>query len=139
MENTENIKDNINLDLLPKDGERVLKELAAGNMVIARSKNEFLYIVAYNNEFHMFSHTPGAPGGGQKKFPNDEKYTATVKQITELADFMYLCEFDKSLNLYGVMFTAEDGILSMFPGENRDGDQSVEFIIPGESNEEESK
>ena len=139
MENTENIKDNINLDLLPKDGERVLRELAAGNMVVARSKNDFLYIVVYNGEFHMFSHTPGAPGGGQKTFPRDEKYTATVKQIADLADFVYLCEFEKDMNLYGVMYSAEEGILSMFPGDDRDSDKNVEFIIPGEDGTEEKQ
>ena len=135
MENIENI----NLDLLPKDSIRVLSELAAGNMIIARSKNDFLYIIAYSDEFHMFSHTPGATGGGQKTFPNNEKYQASIRQIVELADYVYLCEFDKELNLYGVMYTAEEGILSMFPGENRDQDENVEFIIPGKDGEEASQ
>ena len=135
MENIENI----NLDLLPKDSTRVLSELASGNMIIARSKNDFLYIVAYSDEFHMFSHTPGAPGGGQKTFPNDEKYQASVRQIVELADSVYLCEFDREMNLYGVIYTAEEGILSMFPGEDRDSDENVEFLIPGENGAEESQ
>ena len=121
--------ENINLDILPKDGERILQELAAGNMVIARSKNDFLYILDFDGQFHMFSHTPGAPGGGQKQFPKDEQYTATVRKLADLSDAVYMAEFDKDLNLYGVMYTAEDGILAMFPGEDRDSDGTVDFSI----------
>ena len=115
---------------------RVFSELATGNMVIARSKNDFMYILDFGGEFHMFSHTPGAPGGGQRQFPKDEKYTAAVRNIVELADYVYLCEFEASMNLYGVMYTAEEGILSMFPGENRDGDGALEFIIPDKENDD---
>ena len=119
--------ENINLDVLPKDGGRVLKELADGNMVIARSKNDFLYIIDYDGQFFMFTHTSGAPGGGQRQFPKDEKYTATVRNLAEVSDAVYVAEYDKSLNLYGVMYTAEEGILSMFPGEDRDSDGMIDF------------
>ena len=122
--------ENISLDILPKDGERMLTELAAGNMVIARSKNDFMYILDFNGQFHMFSHTPGAPGGGQRQFPKDEKYTATVRKLADLSDAVYVVEFDKSMNLYGVMSTAENAILSMFPGDDRDSDGIVDFMAP---------
>lgn len=120
--------DDISLDLLPKDGERVLKELAEGNMVVARSKNSFLYIIDMDGQFHMFMHTPGAPGGGQRQFVKDEKNTAMVKKTADLSDAMYLVGYDKSLNLYGVMYSAEEGILSMFPGEDRDDDGMIDFL-----------
>jgi len=119
--------ENINLDVLPKDGERILKELADGNMVITRSKNDFLYIIEFDEQFHMFTHTPGAPGGGQRQFPKDEKYTATVRNLANISDAVYVAEYDKNLNLYGVMYTAEEGILSMFPGDDRDNDGIVDF------------
>ena len=122
--------DKIDLNMLPKDPARALSELTSGNMVIARSKNDFLYILDFDGEFHMFSHTPGAPGGGQRQFPKDEKYTAAVRKVIDLADAVFLCEFDRSMNLYGVMYTAEEGILSMFPGADRDSDEDLEFIIP---------
>jgi hypothetical protein len=119
--------ENINLDMLPKDGARVLKELADGKMVVARSKNDFLYIIDMDGQFHMFSHTPGSPGGGQRQFPKDEKYTATVRKLAEISDAVYSVEYDKNMNLYGVMYTAEEGILSMFPGEDRNNDAMVDF------------
>jgi len=78
----------------------------------------------------MFSHTPGAPGGGQKQFPKDEKHTAIIKKIADISDTAYVVEFDKNLNLYGVMYTAEEAILSMFPGDDRDNDGVVDFSIP---------
>ncbi|MDR2615901.1 MAG: hypothetical protein LBC28_04910 [Oscillospiraceae bacterium] len=118
---------NIELDLLPQDGERALRELAAGNMVIARSGNDFLYIAELNGLFHMFTHTPGAAGGGQRQFPKNEKYTASVRKLAELSDAMYVCVFDRAMNLYGVLQSAEEGILSLFPGADRDTDADVEF------------
>jgi len=122
--------ENISLDILPKDGMRLLQELAAGNMVITRSENDFLYILDFDDQFHMFSHTTGAPGGGQRQFPKDEKHTATVRKLADISDAVYVAEFDKGLNLYGVMYTAEEGILSMFPGDDRDGDGTVDFSVP---------
>ncbi|MDR2420509.1 MAG: hypothetical protein LBD49_00195 [Oscillospiraceae bacterium] len=117
----------IELDLLPRDGERALCELAAGNMVVARSGNDFLYIIERGGQFHMFAHTPGAAGGGQKRFPKDEKYTVSVRKLAELSDAMYVCVFDPSMNLYGVLQSAEEGVLALFPGADRDGDAELEF------------
>jgi|GEM_PF-839090 len=124
---TQDQKDQITLDLLPKEGERVLAELREGHMVIARERNNFLYILERYNEYHMFSHMPGSQGGGQRRFPADEKYQASIRKLTDLADATYVCIFDESMNLYGVLQTAEEGILSMFPGEDRDADAMVEF------------
>jgi len=129
--------DRVDLDLLPKDGDRMLSELAEGNMVIARSKNDFLYILDYDGMYHLFSHTPGNPGGGQRQFPKEEQHTAMVMRLADLSDAVYVAVFDKDLNIYGVMFTAEEGILAMFPGEDRDSDGIVDFSLPddGENRE----
>lgn len=125
--------ENIDLSMLPKDGDKMLEELGHGNMVIVRSNNDFLYILDFDGKFHMFSHTPGAPGGGQKQFARDEKHIAVVRKLADLADKVFMVAFDKSMNLYGVMASAEEGILSMFPGEDRDADGDIEFILPDKS------
>ena len=122
--------ENVNLDLLPKDGERMLNELAAGNMVIARSKNDFMYILESDGVFHMFRHTPGAPGGGQRQFPKDEKHIAIIRKLADISDSVFVAEYDKSLNLYGVLCTAEEGILALFPGDDREVDGMVDFGFP---------
>ena len=122
--------ESINLELLPKDNERVLKELSEGKLIVARSKNDFIYIVAMDDLFHMFIHTPGNPDGGQKQYPIDEKNLAVVRKVVELADFIYVAEFDKEMELYSVLFTAEEAILELFPGEDRDSDGMVDFGPP---------
>ena len=119
--------ENINLDLLPKDGQRLLEELAAGNMVIARSNNDFLYILEQDGQYHMFRHTPGAPGGGQRQFPKDEKQIAIVRNLASISDAVYMAEYDKGMNLYGVLYTVEEAILELFPGDDRGTDGMVDF------------
>ena len=122
--------DQISLSKLPRESARILEEMGNGNMVIVRSKNDFMYILDFDGKFHLFSHTPGAPGGGQKQFPKDEKHIAVVGKMADLSDHVYMAEFDKGLNIYGVMASAEEGILSLFPGDDRDSDSDIEFILP---------
>jgi len=118
----------INLDVLPIDSERMLKELSEGKMVVARAKNDFLYMIEFEEAFHLFSHSIGAPSGGQKQFPKDEKNTAIINKIAELSDSMFVVGFDENHDTYSVMYTAEEAILSMFPGEDRDNDEMVDFM-----------
>ena len=120
----------ISIDVLPKESERAFKELSEGNMVIARSKNDFIYIVAFDDQFHVFMHTPGQESGAQKQYPVGEEAFAVVRSVIDLADVVYMASFDQSLNLYGVMCTAEEGILEMFPGDDRDSDGMVDFSPP---------
>jgi hypothetical protein len=124
------MEDNIRLDILPKDGDRILDELSKGNIVAARSKNDFMYIMDDGGEYRLFSHTPGSAGGGRKIFPKNEKYTATIRSFAGMSDALFLVEFDRGMNLFGVLASAEEGILSMFPGDDRDADGVVEFLVP---------
>jgi hypothetical protein len=54
---------------------------------------------------------------------------AMVRKLADLSDFLYMVEFDSELNLYGVMYTAEEAILNMFPGDDRDSDGMVDFSV----------
>ena len=126
----EKMDEMIKLDVIKKDGDSVIRELEKGNIVVARSKNDFLYILEEGKAYHMFSHNPSSPKGGKKSFPKDEKYTAIIKSFAQMADAMFLVEYDKSLNLFSVLASAEEGILSMYPGNDSDDDATVEFIIP---------
>jgi len=122
--------ENIKLDVLPKDGERILAELSKGNIVAARSKNDFMYMMDDGGEYRLFTHTPGSPGGGRKAFPKNEKNTALIRSFAGMSDALFLVEFDRSMNLFGVLASAEEGILNMFPGNDRDADGTVEFFVP---------
>jgi len=126
------MENNIKLDVLPKDGNRILEELAKGNMVAARSKNDFMYVLDDGGEYRLFSHTPGTPTGGRNSFPKNEKHIAIIKSFAEISDALFLIEFDRKMNLFGVLASAEEGILSMYPGDDRDADETVEFFVPEE-------
>ena len=39
--------DIVNLDVLPKEADRIMSELAEGKMVVARSKNDFMYVFMF--------------------------------------------------------------------------------------------
>jgi hypothetical protein len=124
------MEDNIRLDVLPKDGTRILEELSKGNIVVARSKNDFMYVLDEGGEYRLFSHTPGTPNGGRKSFPKNEKHTAIIRSFAEVSDALFMVEYDRKLNFHGVLASAEEGILSMYPGNDRDADETVEFFVP---------
>jgi hypothetical protein len=124
------MRDIINLAVLPKDGDKITKELAEGKMVVSRSKNDFLYILDYGDEYHLFAHSPTSPCGGQKRLLKDEKHTAIIRNVANLADSLFMVEFNKAFNIYGVMYSAEKGILSMFPGNDGDAGEDIEFCVP---------
>jgi hypothetical protein len=130
------VKSIVNLSILPKESDKIMKVLADDNMVVARSKNDFLYILEFDDEFHLFSHSPISPRGSQKRFPKDEKYTAIIRNFVNLADSLFMVEFNKELNIYGVMCSAEEGILNMFPGDDRDADADIEFVCPNQENQD---
>ncbi len=62
--------DIIDLEVLGKNGDRVLEELERGKLIAARSKDDFLYILERGGTYHMFTHAVGSPrGGGTSDFP----------------------------------------------------------------------
>lgn len=124
------MENNIRLDILPKDGDRIIEELSKDNIVAARSKNDFIYIMDEGGEYRLFSHTPGSPDGGRKSFPKNDKHTAIIRSLAVMSDALFLVEFDRGMNLSGVLASAEEGILSTFPGDDRDADGMVEFLVP---------
>ncbi len=122
------------MGILPRKGDNIIEQLNCGNMVVARSKNEFLYIVDINDKFHLFYHTPGAASGGKKQFEKNEKHIAVIRNIANLSDSLFEVAFDIDSDLYGVMASAEEAILTAFPGDNRDADEDIEFVIRDRKN-----
>ena len=129
--------DIIDLEVVGKDGEKLLEALKQGKLAVARSRDDFLYILDREGEFQLFSHHLGAPEGGSKRFPKDEKHTAVVKNLAGVADAVFAATFDESMELFGVMASAEHGILSLFPGaEDAESDGMIDYSVPGEPQEE---
>jgi hypothetical protein len=124
--------DKINLKMLDRDGDALLDALARGEMAAARSKGHFLYILASDGYFRLFSHMAGAASGGKKSFPIDEKHRALVKNLANMADALYSIGFDAGMDIYGVMASAEAAVCA-FPAESgSDGESDITFVIPGE-------
>ncbi|MDR2089600.1 MAG: hypothetical protein LBP73_09625, partial [Clostridiales Family XIII bacterium] len=84
----------IHLNMLARDGDALLAALERGELAAAQSKGHFLYILASNERFQLFSHTAGAASGGRKSFPIDEKHRAIVKNLANMADALYAVGFD---------------------------------------------
>jgi hypothetical protein len=124
------MSDKINLKILARDGNEFMDALGRGEMLAACSKGQFLYILASDDRFQLFSHTVGAADGGRKSFPIDEKHRAVVKNLANLADSLYSVGFTADMNIYGVMASAEEAVCAMFPEYGADNAGDIEFVIP---------
>jgi hypothetical protein len=126
------MKEKIALKPLAREGDALLAALDRGELAALRSKEHFLYILASNKRFRLFSHTAGAASGGKKSFPIDEKHRAVVKKLANTADALYAIGFDADMDIFGVMASAEEAVcaLSMELGAGGDGD--ITFAVPGE-------
>lgn len=136
---TYNIDNNMVLEILPRESDSIIKSLSLGNMVVVRLKNEFIYILDSNDRYLLFYHIPGSPDGGKRQFEKNDKYTAIIRKFADLADSLFKVEFDRSCNLYNIMASVEDAILSTFPGNDLDNDEDIEFIIPNQTRQHKNK
>jgi hypothetical protein len=125
------MSDKINLKILARDGGGLMDALDRGDMIAARSKEHFLYILVSDGRFQLFSHMTGAAGGGKKSFPIDEKHRAVVKNLANMAESLYSVGFAADMDICGVMASAEEAVCATFPDCGADGEGDIEFVIPG--------
>jgi hypothetical protein len=127
------MSDKINLKILARDGDELMDALGRGDIIAARSKEHFLYILVSDNKYQLFSHTEGAGSGGRKSFPIDEKHRAVVKNLANMADSLYSIGFTADMDIYGVMASAEEAVCATFPEFGADEAGDIEFVIPNEN------
>jgi hypothetical protein len=127
------MSDKVNLKILARNGDELMDALGRGEMVAAYSKGQFLYILAADDRFQLFSHTVGAASGGRKSFPIDEKHRAIVKTLASMAESLYSVGFAANMDIYGVMASAEEAVCAMFPEYGAADAGDIEFVIPGEN------
>ena len=132
----ENMDEIIDLKPLEPNEENLHETLDEGNMIILRSQADFIYIIKKDNSFFLFRHSPGSEEGGRKKYEDDEKGRAILKNLVSIAEFMFQARFGSEMDIRGVMVAAEEGILSMFPLDESMGGLDIEFEIPGARREE---
>ena len=110
-QDTDRREDEISIAPLGKDGDKLLSSLKAGNMVAILSGAEILYAVL-QGDFLCYIHPIGAEEGRAKRLPNNTECRAVVKNLANLADQLFEIEYDKKLDIMGVMQAAENGILA---------------------------
>ncbi len=129
------MNEEIHISVLGKDPEAALKELSPCTMVAGRSHDDFLYIFNAADEYMVFSHTLGFSEGGRKSFGKDDKGTAIVKNLLDVAESVFAVEFGRDFNIYGVMCSAEEAIINMFPSADVDLNEDIDFFIPNRENQ----
>jgi hypothetical protein len=129
------VEDTIDLKPLALTEDNFFEALSNGHMAVLRSERDFLYILRKDAAFFMFSHTPGSSDGGRKKLPEDEQSLAIMKNLVKISENAYEVTFSEDMDVRGVMVSAEQGILELFPMEDNTGGADIEFVIPGEEKE----
>lgn len=127
------MSEQVNLVMLPKETEEWMKSIEKGDLAVARSNNKFLYIYFSSGEYQLFVHTPGLSSGGRRTMTRDEKCTAMVSNLSKVADSLYSVEFEGHMDIFAVMATAEEAILSSFPNRDSVNHEDIDFIIPGKT------
>ena len=121
-----NHENDVQLKLLEKDGEKLIRALNDGNMVAVLSKLEIMYVLIYGGAYQCFIHKMDAEEGRRKAWDIDERNTAMLKNLTAVADQLFEIIPKEGMNLMGVMVAAERGIIAyldatgQLPAEDQD-------------------
>ena len=117
----------ISLGPLAKDGEKLIASLEKGNMVAILSGGEIMYTVL-RVDYLCYIHPIGAEEGRAKRLPRTTENRAIVKNLAELADQLFEVEFDRSMNIMGVMQAAENGIVAFLDSIGQLPADDVDFM-----------
>lgn len=117
------------IEEIKNTGDALLEQLEKGNMIVGAAQQEILYLIDSGSRYDVFVHIPGTPEGRRNSFPKDERSPALIRNLCKLADSLYAVEYDKSLDLNGVLVAAERAVISIQPQEK------VEFVVPGKKEE----
>lgn len=119
-------KNDVRIGPLEKSGSKLLKSVEDGNMVAIVSGTEIMYTFIFRNMYQCFIHPMDSEDGRFKSFPVNERNTAMIKNLDSTADHLFEIEFDKNMDMIGVMVAAEPGIINYLdmtgnlPGQDMD-------------------
>lgn len=117
----------ISIGPLAKDGEKLIASLEKGNMVAILSGMEIMYTLL-NGDYLCYIHPIGAEEGRAKRLPRNEQCRAVVKNLANLADQLFEVEFDKQMDIMGVMQAAENGIVAFLDSIGQLPADDVDFM-----------
>lgn len=127
MAQQEKKSDQISLGPLAKDGDKLLASLEKGNMVAILSGMEIMYTLL-RGDYLCYIHPIGAEEGRAKRLPQNEQCRAVVKNLANLADQLFEVEFDRSMDVMGVMQAAENGIVAFLDSIGQLPADDVDFM-----------
>ena len=117
----------ISIGPLAKDGEKLIASLEKGNMVAILSGMEIMYTLL-NGDYLCYIHPIGAEKGRAKRLPRNEQCRAVVKNLANLADQLFEVEFDRQMDIMGVMQAAENGIVAFLDSIGQLPADDVDFM-----------
>ena len=86
-------KSDVEIGPLGKDGEKLIASIRAGNMVGILSGAEVMYTFLYRGKYQCFIHPLAAEEGRHKDWAVNEKNTAMIKNLANLADQLFEIKF----------------------------------------------
>ncbi len=118
----------IALEQLPKSAEKMQEVLSQGKLLVLRARDDFMYILDGGDEYRMFSHTAGQYRAGRKVQPKSDEDAAMFEGAAQTVDLVFAVEFDPSMDIAGVLYSAEGAILQSYPmlGE----EEKIDFNAP---------
>jgi len=103
------------MEQLQKSGEKFIEALNAGKLLIVRSVDDFVYFLDAGETYQMFSHTAGQIQAGRHIQPKSQTKPEMFQDMAEKVDAAFAVEFDRSMDIPTVLYSAENAILEAFP------------------------
>jgi hypothetical protein len=107
--------DDICMEQLPKDGNRMQQVLSEGKLLVLRTRDEFLYFLDGGDEYLMFNHTAGQVQAGRRKQPKTDKDGEMFAGAAKAVDTAFSVEFDPQVDIPTLLYSAEEAILQAYP------------------------
>ena len=121
-------KNDVEIGPLGKDGEKLIASIRAGNMVGILSGTEVMYTFLYRGKYQCFIHPLAAEEGRHKDWAVNEKNTAMIKNLANLADQLFEIKFGAQMDFMGVMVAAEKGIIEFLDSVGQLPADDVDFM-----------
>jgi len=104
------VEDIVHLEVLPREGGRLLDALEQGGMVAVLSGSEMMYIFM-DKAYQCFIHPLDAAEGRRKTLEKTEPNQAIIKNLENLADQIFKITYGEGVQYMGAMVAAERGII----------------------------
>ena len=107
--------EDICMEQLPKEGKKLIEALDAGKLLVARTRDDFLYFLDGGENYQMFNHTAGQVQAGRRLQPKSWTKPEMFDELAKSSDTVFAVEFDRAMDIPTLLYSAEEAILETFP------------------------